>query len=224
MLFVSLKLSKARAVLPNKKQLSEEIRARRMCSSKERLIKDERRVLSGPYTPEGKWSRNTPMHPEGVRPPMLHSWRGHKNLGGNWEPAFVPMVVLGTRTSRKLSQNPSKEFKDKLRPGINVVYPDRRSVRVHQRRAWALVYWRECFALTEQLSPKDRLAVLDDLTELLTEIFHGVRLQSAELFGLRRVLYVSKRLTRRDQNHSLRERSEALEEHPVVDRFPLGSQ
>jgi len=176
-------------VLPSRKQRSAAQVASRACEAKASSLKKEK--LIGPMTPEGTWlSKGRKFLSETQCAPAASRWRHNKDLKGNWEPVYLPLMVLNTRLRRNLCKNPGRVFKGKLPTGAQRVYPDRDSVMAFQRRAYALLYVREAFSLMPVLKPEDCVAALETSLSLLPEIFSVSSNFSKEYFHLRRQFHV----------------------------------
>jgi hypothetical protein len=187
-------------VLPTRKQVLASKRASRACEAKA-LSKSKKKVY-GPQLPDGKfWSTGPP--PEGDLAPVTDSdWNKKRDLGGNWQPVYLSLRILDSKTRRNLCRNPRRRFKERLAPGEHVVYPDSASVRVFQRRAWALMYVREAISSMHTLGDEYLLENIENLLDLLPEVFRCSPKRCSDYKSLNAQLRFHRRQKLRDQTRT----------------------
>lgn len=141
--FGSLKLSKARRLVPERKLVDNAY----IANMAMQRIKGGP-PLVGPLTPSGHYlsSRRTKSLVEGFRLPKPSEWANpnsctkYRGLGGDWEPVSLRLVPLKSNEIRRLSHNPSKRWKANLPKGEYEVFPNRASVTLFNRRACTYNY------------------------------------------------------------------------------------
>jgi hypothetical protein len=218
---VTLKVSKARAVLPNRKDILASQISKKSCEV--RLSNSKKKVISGPLLPNGEFrSDGTRIRSEDLVGNSLSSYRKNTNLGGNWKPAFLDLRILSLEERRKLCKNPGRIFKSCLPQGQTPVYPDRDSVRDYHRRSHALNYVRKAFCLMTLLDDTSFIETCDSLLGILPEIFRCRPNCSKVYDQLNKQLRFSKRSKLRDRSQDQRSRREALIEHRVNDLYIFG--
>lgn len=188
-------------MLPSRKHLAASMRASRSCEAKHQSQKKQ--MLKGPMTPEGTWlSKGRKLLSENFSAPTECWRRPHSDRKGNWEPVYLPLIILKSGIKRKLSKNPGRDFKEKLPKGAQRVYPDADCVRAHQRRAYALLYIREALSFMHVLCDDAYVRTIDHILNLLPEVFRVNSNFSREYLSMRKQLYILKRLKLRSNSWS----------------------
>jgi len=203
---VSLKLSKAAAVLPSGRAVAAANTSKRISATKNsRRI---RAVLQGPLTTSGKFFSQPEGHPPvGCRLPTKSeltrqdpSVKGPTNRKGNGKPVSLKVSPLSSGDRRKLSKNPSGAFKRSLPSGPYEVWPVRRDVQVFQRRAWACHLAFQALSLAGENESR-LIDTISSVRRLIWEIFPGESLRECRSKYLSTVCYLHRKQNKLDSVH-----------------------
>jgi len=191
---VTLKVSKARAVLPSKKQAVAARVSTRRCEALGKRIGES--LPYGPLLPDGKFvstGNNCIIRP--IKP----DWRRGTNKGGNWKPIHLDLQILDSKTRRNLCVNPFKREKYKIPVGPEKLYPTRECVLDFHRRSHALELLKRACGSLSQCDPCFILVELNKIIALLPKIFRRrvTAIDSGGIFVGR--LFILKRILSRYQ-------------------------
>lgn len=220
---MTLKVSRARAVLPSEKQRRECMISMKSCKHSHQLVLSK--AMVGPLLPDGRFRTKKDRAPDGARFPTPSDWgRKAKSLKVDrpirYEPVSLPIQVLESKTRRALAQKPSRNLRKKLRTGKNdtIVYPTQSCVRAFHRRGHALNFVRQALDLLVGIDDHTFfIREIDRILGLLPEIFlENPKFPGAPYKSLRNQLSFFKRSRMKDQTHDLQSRREALIEPRTV--------
>jgi len=215
---VTLKVSKVKALLPNRKQIAACKSSARTCEA--RFSSSKKKKILGPMLPNGKFRSNgARLISDELSFPTKSDYSKYANLGGNWEPVFLDLRVLRDSQRRKLCKNPSRSFKQKLAPGDFRVYPVQQCVRDYHRRSHAYKELRKAMPFVASLEGEPLREGIHSLIGLLPEIFRCSPTFSETYGKLRKQLFYFKRKAAEDRNQGQRPRRKALTEPRIDDLF-----
>jgi len=202
--FVSLRLSKARSLLPKRKMLASASLARRVCESRRSLPVVGLERYFGPVPVGGKFFTNRSSTNSDSWAPRIpkESWwpspeerlRRSTSRRGNWEPVFLSLRPLKSSEVRILSKNPSEKVLRKFTSGEHSVYPVREDVRVFQRKAWAFYHIRHVVDSVYYVRPsRDLCEILGEASHLLRMLFGRARNLGRDVVSLQKQIAYHRR-------------------------------
>jgi len=131
---VTLKVSKARALLPSRKRLQteREVSSRRL----ELSVRSYKDVLKGPLLPNGKYWSTDGKPPLETRCPRKLDW--DLTPRSKIDPVNISAILLSKKERDLISKGPSRKFRRCIPSGPFTVDCDRTSVSNFNRRMHAL--------------------------------------------------------------------------------------
>jgi hypothetical protein len=157
--------------------------ARRACSASSARLSLGKAALKGPLQKDGHFFTSYKglalVRSLNQIAPSAKAWTKtsdsrHGSRGGNWEPVFIPLMVLSRSVVRTLSKNPGKGFRKKIPQGTHEVWPRRECIALHNKRAAAYQLLAEVADMAWSCSPSKGLdKIFSEAILLNHRLFRG---------------------------------------------------